>query len=449
MRRIKKVANETLGILSRIKRRDFSGYTGMAVKNSALNLSTTVVAKVGSILFTIIIARMLLPELFGLYSLALSTIILFSSISDLGVGTALIKYVSQELGKKNGSPGKYQAYLLKLKIFLSVVSSLVLLLCANYLANNYYNKPIFLALIAGALYILIVNMVGFYTCIFQAHNDFKKGLFREIIFQILRLILVPLAIFILIGFSENVLLFGIIIALIISYFIGLIYLLIKRPRYPSGELDASEKKKVLWFILPLTVTGLSGMFFGYIDVVMLGRYVASEYIGLYQAALALIGSAGAVIGLSGALFPLFSRLEGQQLKLLFRKSVFYTIIIALAGVLATLVLSTIVVHIVYGSEYASSAMILKILSPIIILDSLIALYSSFIISQNKSLVVARILIFSTFLNIVLNYFLITFFLQTSEYMAVIGAGMATIIAKLVYMGLLWFSKNSLKQEIVK
>ncbi len=51
-------------------------------------------------LFTIVVARMLLPELFGLYSLALVTIVLFASFSDLGISSALITYGAKALAKR-------------------------------------------------------------------------------------------------------------------------------------------------------------------------------------------------------------------------------------------------------------------------------------------------------------------------------------------------------------
>ena len=75
---IKKEAKEMRGILGRVRRRDFSGNAGQAIKNSTYNLATIVVSKGGSLLFTFILARILMPELFGLYSLALSTILMFT-----------------------------------------------------------------------------------------------------------------------------------------------------------------------------------------------------------------------------------------------------------------------------------------------------------------------------------------------------------------------------------
>ena len=72
---------EVFGILDMFRIRKFVGYTGLALKNSTYKFLNTAIAKGGSLIFTIIVARLLLPELFGLYSLALSTIIIFASFS--------------------------------------------------------------------------------------------------------------------------------------------------------------------------------------------------------------------------------------------------------------------------------------------------------------------------------------------------------------------------------
>ena len=439
--RLAKAKNEAVGITKRIFRRDFSGYTGIAIKNSLFNLSTNAVAKIGSIIFTIIIARMLMPELFGLYSLALSTIVIFSSFSDLGVGTALIQFISKELGKKQGDPGKYYHYILKIKLNLTLIASAILICSAYFIANYYYSKPIFLALVAGSLYLFSVNMLGFFTSLFQAHNDFSKNLIKEVIFQIVRLVLIPITILIFLKSPETILLFALFIALFISYGIALLYLLLIKAKYSKIPLEDEEKKKVLMFIIPLSVTGLSGMFFGYVDMAILGRFVEAQFIGYYQAALALIGSAGSVIGFSGALFPLFSRLKGKKLKLLFKKSVLYTIILSSLGFIAILIFANLAIKIIYWQAYLSSVLILQIFSLILLVDPLINIYSSFFISQNKPLLVAKLLIFSTIINIILNYLIITSLLYGGNYLATVGAAVAVIMAKIVHLSLLLWSRR--------
>ena len=70
-------------IFFRFSKADFSGTGGNLMKNSSYQLAQSLVLKFGSLLFTIIIARMLLPDIMGLYNLALVTIILFFSFSQV------------------------------------------------------------------------------------------------------------------------------------------------------------------------------------------------------------------------------------------------------------------------------------------------------------------------------------------------------------------------------
>lgn len=91
---IKEEIKETQEILDRIKRKDFEGNAGRVIKNSSWQIATTLTAKIGSLIFTIIIARLMLPELYGLYGLALSTILFLSIFNDLGIGAALNTFLS-------------------------------------------------------------------------------------------------------------------------------------------------------------------------------------------------------------------------------------------------------------------------------------------------------------------------------------------------------------------
>ncbi|NCA80885.1 MAG: hypothetical protein EOM76_12040, partial [Sphingobacteriia bacterium] len=70
----------------------------------------------GSLIFTIIVARLLLPDKMGLYNLALSTIVLLSVFSDLGIGEAILTFVSKMSGVgKNAKAKGYFKRLFKWK----------------------------------------------------------------------------------------------------------------------------------------------------------------------------------------------------------------------------------------------------------------------------------------------------------------------------------------------
>jgi len=101
--------SEFLEIINSIKNRNFKGNKGLAIKNSFYQFSTNFVAKIGGLFFTIILARLLMPELFGLYSLAIATIFIFISFTDLGIGSAIITFVSRYLSR--GRKGKAKGHL--------------------------------------------------------------------------------------------------------------------------------------------------------------------------------------------------------------------------------------------------------------------------------------------------------------------------------------------------
>jgi len=439
---IKEEEKDIKEIYRKFWKRDFSGNTGQAIKNSAYSFSTTLVQKIGAIIFTIIIARLLMPELFGLYNLALTTIGIFAVISDLGISSTLIRFLSRELTKKKPNTQGYYNHLLKIKFLLTLFASLILILSSYWIANIYYNKPIFYALLAGGLYLFITSFLSFFESIYQSFNNFKKSLIRESIFQALRLIIIPLIIIFSLEFSENILLLNIVLGLSFCYLVALIFLFIKRPILSGKNLNKEQKKQVNKFILPLTATALSGVFFVSIDKIMLGHFVSAEFIGYYAAAFSLIGAVMGFLSFSGALFPIFSRLSGKKLERGFRKSIKLVLPFSFIIILITLIFSPLIIKIIYGAQYSLSINLLRALSILIISEPIAAVYSNYYISIGKTGKMVKLLILTALLNILLNYVLIIALLPKGNLAAVFGAVIATLISRYLFLfGLIIFRKK--------
>ena len=66
---------------------------------------------------------------------------------------------------------------------------------AYFIANNYYDKPVFFALLAGGLYIPFATLSRFIESVYLANNNFKFPMVKEVIFQGIRLLVIPLMIF--------------------------------------------------------------------------------------------------------------------------------------------------------------------------------------------------------------------------------------------------------------
>jgi len=415
----------------------------MALKNSSYQLLISLFMKIGSLIFTVIMARILLPEKMGLYSLALSTIVFFSAFSDLGIGNALLAYIPYHLSKKEESKAKgYFILLFKWKILVLTLISVLLFVLSKYISNNYYNKPILFALFAGSIYLFLSGIVGFYEQAFRALNNFKPALIKEIIFQFLRIFLVPIMTLFLLykNLNSQILIFFIFLFLSFCYLIGFIYLLFisKKSSFFSKKnisfLTKEEIKELKNFLSPLILTSLSGVFFGYIDIIMLGHYVTSEFISYYTSAFSLITSLGVIISfISSGIFPLLSSTSGKKLEDLFKKAIKYSLIIAIFSFIFILIFASPIIKLIYGEEYIQSIPILRYYSIIILIFPLTSLYENFFISQKKTRFFSKVLIVSTIINVILNFLFIKYGVSHFGYFeGVLGACFATVISKVVY-----------------
>jgi O-antigen/teichoic acid export membrane protein len=440
-------------IFKKIKKKDFSGNSGIAIKNSIYDFATTFIEKIGALIFVIILARILMPELFGLYSLALSTVLLFVTFSDLGISQTLVKFISQALGKNKPEKAKaYVLYLAKIKIISFLIIIIFFAISSKFISQNYYNKPIFLALLAGVFYILFVGIIRFIQLLFQSTNNFKILFFKQIFFQVLRIIIVPiLVLYSLQHFvSKEINILIPIASLSLVWFLTLLFLLLFRKKiyflYLKAEkLPQDEKKKINKFILGLILFSLSGLFFGYIDIIFLGRFVLSNFIGYYQVAFSIISSFAPLIFFSSALLPIFSKINGERLEKGFQKSLKIIFILSLLFFLFTFIFAPLLIKIIYGQSYSDSTILLRFLSFLLISLPLISIYTSYFISKAEIKVITRLIIISTIINILLNYILIRWLINYSQLLAVIGVCIATLVSKYFYLfGLIFFRKKQRK-----
>jgi stage V sporulation protein B len=427
-------------VWKRIKTKDFSGESGQALNNSKYMFLTSIVSESAAIIFSIIIARILMPNLFGLYSLTLSTLLIFIALSNLGFQETLITFLSNEIKKGNdGKTWSLIKYLGKMQLITTLIVMTIIVLSANLISNNVYNKPITLGLIVGVFYLALVNLSVFLQAIFISFNNVKKVFYKEIIFQSSRLLIVPIGILLLIkNSSDNLILFIIFFSLILCYILTDGYMLISVRKHfltknKDKFLDKSDKKTINKFFISVSTIALSGLFFSYIDKIVLGHFVTAEAIGYYSAAFGIIGSIAGLITFGIVLLPIFSQAKEERLKGIMHKSLKGVFFISFILFLITLGLSSFIIKIVFGSLYLPSINILRILSFLIILMPITSVHLYYLLSIKKSKAVAKLLIFSTIVNIILMYTFVSYMLKYGNIAATYGASIAMIISQLIYL----------------
>ena len=125
------------------KKIKYQNLSEIATKGTIYNMVSLIILKLGGLIFTVIIARLLLPELFGVYALALSIITIALTFTDLGITNTSIRYISDSLGKKNKKMGRsYGRFFIKRKLMLVLIAVVVLLGISKYLSFTIYNNPL-------------------------------------------------------------------------------------------------------------------------------------------------------------------------------------------------------------------------------------------------------------------------------------------------------------------
>ena len=423
------------------------------IRNSFWAFASSLISRAGALVFTIILARFLQPERFGIYSLVLSTAMIFYTFADLGINSAMIRYVSHAICKDRRKVYSYYRYLFKLKFLLTILVSALLLILAYPLAFYVFKNPeSFLPFLAASVYIFIMSLDSFYTSMFYIVEKVKYISFRESLSQIIR-ILLALAVFYFIAASYQVV--GIFASLALMSLLMLLFALYYIKKFipeiftkPKEEIEI-DKLKLLRFVSYLTIAGISGTLFSYVDSVMLGIFLKAEFIGYYRAAFSLVNGVMAfIVAPTAILLPFFTKLSKIKTQYLLENIFRYSIIIAIPASFGLMLLGKYFIRFFYSYAYLPAALPLYFLSLLIIP----AVYTSVLFylfsAKEKPQIYAKIIVITSIINIILNFIFIKSLAPISAIWATTGAGIATLISWCAYLVLaVYFAKKELKIKI--
>lgn len=417
--------------------------TNQLVKSSFWNFMIILTGRVGGLIFVMLLARFLLPENFGIYHLTLSITLLLATFADVGINQTLIRYFSDALGRKNKklALSRYK-YLFRLKVFLTLLFAVLLFLLSYPLSFYVFKKPfLFLPLLFSSFYLLVYSFESFYESFFYILKKINSLAIRQFLWEVLRIILSLLVFILVSSYFYRVL--GVIAVLIFSTALSIVYLLyilakINHLIFEESEenLDNKGKKRINKFLFYISISNSLFLIFGYIDTIMIGIFLASEFVGFYSAALALVSGLSVLFSMPNVLLPIFIRLKKEKVNIAFSKVFKYTAIIAIPSTFGILILGKYVIAAVYGYDYLPAVLPLYFLSFLIIELPLTTAIASMFSAKEKPKYFANVLIISTIMNIALNYLLISSLIRFSDVWAMTGAAIATLISRLFYLVLL-------------
>ena len=247
-------------------------------KNMSWLLISQIIASICGFIWTILIARYLGVNNYGILAFAISFTGLLAITVDYGIGTHIVRQVATDYS----SAPKYLGNAIPLKGIFSIGTMILSLIILILMKCNEITITITLLFV---IEMIIKSLIALLHGTFQA---FEEGKYQGIANTILNLILL---IFIVIVIFTDLGLYGITFSYILANLIALFYsyyALKKHVVSPKYEFDISFCKKITLLSLPFAVTALLYSVYYSIDVVMLKTLVGDYAAGIYNASYKII-----------------------------------------------------------------------------------------------------------------------------------------------------------------
>jgi stage V sporulation protein B len=331
-------------------------------------VASTVISAVG----TIIIAALLGPANYGLYSIALTAPSIIVLFRDWGVTFAMIRYTAQS-NAENKTASIRSIYLsgLLFEIALGIALLIIGFSLSGFLATTVFNRPTITPLIQIASLTILTNaLVSTATAAFTGIEKMHLNSLMLVSQSIIKTILIITLVFLGLGT------FGAISGFTVATFLaGLIGILLmstiykKLPKTDGNKLEIINTiKKMLKYGLPLSIGGiLSGFLLQYYNFLLYNSVSNDAIIGNYAIALNFVVLITFIATpVTTMLFPAFSKLdhkkESETLKSVFQTSVKYASLLVVPVAAMIMALSKPAVSTLFGNRYAEAPVFLALLA---------------------------------------------------------------------------------------
>ena len=382
-------------------------------KKFKINLSWLIFDKVFraslNILLSVILARGLGPENYGILNYLLAFIFLFSSLSSLGMNQVLTNLIIKSK-KINNHEVIMSAYYLR--FIFSLLSYFVFLILINYLnkENFYYNFSLILGI--G----IILKSCEIFFSYFEAKSISKYIVISQ------SLGIVISAIFIIFSIINKLdlifIYYGLVVDVIVVFaFVNLFYY--SHTQNFFVRFNFSYVKKLILKSLPVLISTISIILYMRIDQIMINNMVGEYDLGLYSVSVRYIEIfhfIPKIIMIS--ILPILLLNKKYVYNLLILNS--YIFKLALIIVVIIFFSSEYLIPLIFGDVYQKSVTTTQILSFSIIFVFYGVVNEHWYISKNLQKFYAINVFVGAVMNIILNYFFISKF-------GINGAAYSTVV----------------------
>ncbi|MFQ3675009.1 MAG: flippase [Endomicrobiia bacterium] len=404
-------------------------------KNLIYKTIGEIISRTLAFVYYVVLARMLGVEMFGIYSFTFSFSAVFMIFLDFGMNTVLVRDISANPELKQ----KYVSNIFSLKIIIFIIYISILIL-------NYPKNIVVLVLLMGII-LVGTAFLEFFNSIFSSVEKMEY----EAVIKIVNKILLVVCSFLVLRFGYK--LKGVVLSNILVYLMSCLLcipFIIKIVEKIGFDLDLLFIKKILLVSLSIGITTTIIIIYSKIDVILLSFLKQPESeIGLYGAIVKLYEvSQGIPLLIVGASLPIFSDLyknSKNKFRKFFKNIIMITFATSIIVLAIFLFFPELIIRIVYGKNFLSAVLPLKIIMASVIFMFVNYVFMSFLIVVKKQKLNVLFIVITLFVNIFCNMFLI-------QKIGYVGASVSKLISEfilfcgLTYFVIIYFIKDKLYYE---
>jgi len=327
-----------------------------ATRNLSFKFIGEVLTRLLSFFFYIYLARILGDELFGRYSFAFSYTAIFMILMDLGVNAI----TTREISSHRYDYHVYLFHSIILKIFLIVLGFLFI-----RFSIRLFNYPQEVVAVVDGMAVFTIS-IAFNDYLAAVFSGFEKMEYEALLKAVNRIFVLGVVVWLgrrnrgLILLVRNIAIFS-----LISSFLGILLLIVKKYINFKVKIEKKIIFKILKYSLPVALAGGMIIIYTRIDVVMLSFFNRAEHeIGWYSSALKLVETLQSFPYLIvTAFYPILADFfinDLTRFKKTFEQMFRVLTVIIFPVVVGTFVLADRFIISIYGEQFLPAVRVLKI-----------------------------------------------------------------------------------------
>lgn len=343
----------------------FDGHMQELLRGASVAFVLNILATGLSFGFTIILAQLLGAEGTGIFFLALTILVILTTISRLGMGTALVKFIAAnvvagQLGKVLGVYQKATLYALIASIFMSMI----LYILAPWMSRVIFSKPELMQPLS------IIALAIIPLTLLTLHSDALKGLKRIAASITVLSILVPIlscliAVIFVPSYGIDAAAWGYLLATIVALLVGWWWWKSVTRSWQTKKIQF-DTQELLACSMPFLSAGTAYLIITWFPLLMLGVWESNESVGIYSVAYRVAMFTGFIfIAVNSITMPKFSELyqmgDIAALDAVARNATKMMVLFASPLLLLFLIFPEQILSI-FGEEFKAGGVVLSILA---------------------------------------------------------------------------------------